>query len=124
MDAKFLICEDQRIRVQEIRQILVTNPKYKILEIFSNGRALVDWVKENRRSADVVLLDIIMPTMDGYAAFFELKEIDPNLKVVFISIENSPPLIKELAKNGAAGFIPKPVQRDKLLSTLKSVVGF
>ncbi|MBW7859224.1 MAG: response regulator [Leptonema sp. (in: Bacteria)] len=124
MAAKFLICEDQRIRVQEIRQILSANPKYQVLETFSNGRALVDWVKQNRRTADVLLLDIIMPVMDGYAAFFELKEVDPNLKVIFISVENSPPLIKELAKQGAAGFLTKPIQRDKLISTLKSVVGF
>lgn len=124
MQAKFLICDDQKIRVQEVRQFLGANSKYAVVETFTNGREVADWVKRNPGKADVLILDIIMPVMDGYAAFFEIKQADPKLKVVFTSVENSPPLIKELTAQGAAGFIAKPVDRDKLLERLKQIVGF
>ncbi|KAB2930704.1 MAG: response regulator [Leptonema illini] len=124
MQAKFLICDDQKIRVQEIRQFLGANPKYTIVETFTNGREVADWVKRNPGKADVLILDIIMPVMDGYAAFFEIKQADPKLKVYFVSVENSPPLVKELAAQGAVGFSPKPLDRDKFVDKIKQIVGF
>lgn len=124
MQAKFLICDDQKIRVQEIRQFLGANPKYSIVETFTNGREVADWVKRNPGKADVLILDIIMPVMDGYAAFFEIKQADPKLKVYFVSVENSPPLVKELAAQGAVGFSPKPLDRDKFVDKIKQIVGF
>ncbi|EHQ08658.1 response regulator [Leptonema illini] len=124
MQAKFLICDDQKIRVQEIRQFLGANPKYTIVETFTNGREVADWVKRNPGKADVLILDIIMPVMDGYAAFFEIKQADPKLKVYFVSVENSPPLVKELAAQGAVGFSPKPLDRDKFVEKIKQIVGF
>jgi DNA-binding NarL/FixJ family response regulator len=124
MQAKFLVCDDEKIRVQEIRKFLGTNPRYHILETFSSGREVADWVKRNPGKADVLILDIIMPAMDGYAAFFEIKQFDPKLKVFFVSVENSPPLVKELAKQGAAGFFPKPLNREKFLEGIRKIVGF
>lgn len=124
MQAKFLICDDQKIRVQEIRQFLGANPKYTIVETFTNGREVADWVKRNPGKADVLILDIIMPVMDGYAAFFEIKQADPKLKVYFVSVENSPPLVKELAAQGAVGFSPKPLDRNKFVDKIKQIVGF
>ncbi|PKL30019.1 MAG: hypothetical protein CVV45_19650 [Spirochaetae bacterium HGW-Spirochaetae-10] len=124
MQVKFLICDDQKIRVQEIRQFLGANPKYTIVETFTNGREVADWVKRNPGKADVLILDIIMPVMDGYAAFFEIKQADPKLKVYFVSVENSPPLVKELAAQGAVGFSPKPLDRDKFVDKIKQIVGF
>ena len=124
MQARFLICDDQKIRVQEIRQFLGANPKYTIVETFTNGREVADWVKRNPGKADVLILDIIMPVMDGYAAFFEIKQADPKLKVYFVSVENSPPLVKELAAQGAVGFSPKPLDRYKFVDKIKQIVGF
>lgn len=124
MQAKFLICDDQKIRIQEIRQLLGANPKYTVVETFTNGREVADWVKRNPGKADVLILDIIMPVMDGYAAFFEIKQADPKLKVYFVSVENSPPLIKALAAQGAVGFSPKPLDRNKFVDKIKQIVGF
>lgn len=124
MQAKFLICDDQKLRVQELRQVLGANPRYTVVETFTNGRDVADWVKRNPGQADVLILDIIMPVMDGYAAFFEIKEADPKLKVFFVSVESSPPLVKDLAAHGAAGFLPKPLNREKLQQQLKHIIGF
>lgn len=123
MSTRFLICDDQKIRIQEIRQILTANRRNQIIEAFTNGREVADWVKYNPGKADVLVLDIIMPVMDGYAAFFEIKQHDPKLKVIFTSVENSPPLIKELLTNGAAGYLTKPVSREKLLEAVQRATG-
>lgn len=123
MSTRFIICDDQKLRVQEIRQILGSNPRYHVMETFANGRDVADWVKRNPGKADVLFLDIIMPVMDGYAAFFEIHAADPALKVIFISIENSPPLVKDLLSHGAAGFVPKPVDREKVNAAIVKALG-
>lgn len=123
MSNRFIICDDQKLRVQEIRQILGSSHRNQIVETFANGREVANWVKRNPGKADVLFLDIIMPVMDGYSAFFEIHQADPALKVIFVSVENSPPLIKDLLAHGAAGFVPKPIDREKINAAVAKALG-
>ncbi|MBU41839.1 MAG: hypothetical protein CMN76_01355 [Spirochaetaceae bacterium] len=113
MNPRVLICDDKNFEALEYRQILESR-KIKVLQVFSNGHDLLDWVRKHPKEADVVLLDIIMPVVDGYAAFHELRRLAPELKVIFISVENSAPLIKTVLSMGALDFITRPIKRDAL----------
>ena len=87
----------------------------KVVHICGNGQELLEWLRANPGSVDLVLLDIVMPVVDGYAAFHELKQLEPELKVIFISVENSAPLIKTVLSMGALDFITRPIKRDALV---------
>ena len=113
MNPRVLICDDKNFEALEYRQILESR-KIKVLQVFSNGHDLLDWVRKHPKEADVVLLDIIMPVVDGYAAFHELRRLAPELKVIFISVENSAPLIKTVLSMGALDFMTRPIKRDAL----------
>ncbi len=118
---RIAICDDKRIDAQQMRQILESR-SFKVVEVFDNGRALVEWYKQNPGGVDAILLDIVMPVLDGYAAFFELRELTPKTRIVFVSIENSAPLIKNLVEKGAYDFITKPIKRDLLIERITRVV--
>ncbi len=72
---------------------------------------------------DVVLLDIGMPGMDGFATFNALR-IEPllaNLKIVALTAYTSPSERERIARYGFNGFIPKPFRREQLVQTLSEL---
>jgi len=118
---QIVICDDRRLEAQQIRGFLESK-KYKVIQVFQNGRELVNWYKNNRDAADLIILDIIMPVLDGYAAFWEIKEIGPPPKILFVSVENTATLIKDVIAQGAVDYIPKPLKRDVILDRVAKAV--
>ena len=118
---RIVICDDKKSEIIKLKQILESR-RYKVVETFGNGRELVTWYKRRPDSADCILLDIIMPVLDGYAAFWELKELDPLPRVIFISVENTIGVVKNVIELGASDFITKPLQRDKILERVRKTL--
>ena len=73
--------------------------------------------------ADLILLDIEMPVVNGLQAFDELMK-NPELKdtpVVFLSGVSNPGLVRELMNKGAAGYLVKTIPKSELLSRLEKI---
>ena len=117
-DPRVIVCEDKSIEVQSVRQML-EGGGIRVVHSCSNGRELLEWLGKNPRTVDGVILDIVMPVMDGYAAFFEIRKLEPALKIIFLSIENSAPLVRSLLAEGAADFIARPVKRDVIVDRVR-----
>lgn len=118
---KIVICDDRAIDAQQMRSFLESRG-YKVTHIFTDGRQLVNWYKMNPGEVDAIILDIIMPVLDGYAAFWELMKLQPRPKIVFVSVENTASLIRSVLSQGAADFITKPIKRDVILERISKVV--
>lgn len=116
-----VICDDKRTDAQTVRQALESR-SYKVKEIFENGRDLINWYHQNAGDVDVIVLDIVMPVLDGYAAFFELMKIEPKPRIVFVSVENTSSLIKSVLSLGAYDYLTKPLKRDVILERIGKVV--
>lgn len=116
---KVLIVEDNQVNRLILRKILSAD--YEILEA-TNGKAGFDLLRREKDIA-VVLLDIIMPIMDGYE-FLMRKANDPELKTVPVLVlsqtENRDSEEKALSM-GASGFVRKPYDPEKLRQTLSSL---
>ena len=67
---------------------------------------------------DVVTMDITMPEMDGIAAVKEIKTTYPDAKVVMVSAMGQQAMVIEAIRSGAADFIVKPFQPDRVLEAL------
>ena len=80
---------------------------YSVL-LAENGLDAVEIYRSNPEEIDLVLLDMIMPKAGGHQTFIQLKNIDPEVKVIlssgFVSLDE----VDDLLQNGAAGFLPKP----------------
>ena len=72
-----------------------------------NGEEAISIYKD--KSPDIVLCDIMMPEMDGYQVFEELKAIDNKVFLYFISGEMTEAAQAKAIKLGAAGFFQKPI---------------
>jgi len=84
----------------------------------SDGLEGVSLFKKHHEDILTVLLDMTMPKMDGVEAFTEMRQIDPDIKVILSSGYNEQDAINRFAGKGLAGFIQKPY----LPGALKKVI--
>ncbi len=80
---------------------------YSVL-LAENGLDAIEIYRNNPDQVDLVLLDMIMPKMGGHKTFFQLKEIDPNARILLSSGYVSQEEVNDLLEQGAVGFLPKP----------------
>jgi len=73
-----------------------------------NGKEAVEIFKKENANIDLIILDMIMPEMDGLTAYGHLKEIDPNVKVLLASGYSMTDNVKEIVASGCDEFIQKP----------------
>lgn len=70
---------------------------------------------------DLVLLDLMMPGMDGAAGLAAVRAVDPQLPVAIISATESPDAIWAVLRAGAAGFIPKAMSAEAMVAALRLI---
>lgn len=85
-----------------------------------NGREAIERVRELR--PDLVLLDLMMPVMDGMAAAHEIRRIAPATKILFFTIEDSPEAVAAARRIGADGLIPKSAAGTELIPAINRLL--
>lgn len=87
-----------------------------------NGLEAVDIYRENPGGIDLVLLDMVMPGMDGHQAFFKLRELDPGARILLSSGYVSEDDVRDVLGAGAAGFLRKPYRMVDLARRVRSIL--
>lgn len=116
---KILLIDDAKFIRKVIRGMLEKNG-YTVSGEAENGKIGLEMYQARR--PDVVLLDIVMPEMDGLECLKELKKIDPKVKVIMCSTVDEPKVVAEIFKQGILDFITKPVSEERLIESLESAL--
>ncbi len=87
-----------------------------------NGKVAVEQYQQHRDKISLVILDLLMPVMDGEEAFRALKEIDPDIKVLFASGYSKDEVANDLLKCGATSFVEKPFSLDEISRILEEII--
>ena len=119
-DITILIADDEPTNRFIIKSFL-KQEGYNILEA-KNGFEAVELAKNNR--IDVILMDAMMPEMDGFEAIKQIKNIKTlqNIPILMITALDSKDDKVKAFESGANDFITKPVDKDELLLRVKSFV--
>ena len=117
---KILIVDDSVFIRDVLKEILDSNI-FVLLEAVDGREALDIYKKEN---PDLVLLDILMPNIDGIAAFKEMKNINPNPKVVFISAVEENEVQDKLGGFTPDGYVTKPFDVELIRKQVNEILGF
>lgn len=100
---------------------LLKETGYNILFQADNGVQFIEKLKSNPQP-QVVLMDINMPLMDGYATTLWLKNHHPSVKVLVLSMLDDETSIIRMFKNGAKGYILKDCHPDELETAIQSLL--
>jgi signal transduction histidine kinase/CheY-like chemotaxis protein len=119
--ATVLLVDDERM-VRRAGQRLLEKLGYKVL-LAEDGLAAVRTFAAKRDQISAVMLDLIMPVMDGAETLAKLKEIDPGVPVLLSSGYSREEQADELIKKGADGFIQKPFDLATLRSRMAELLG-
>lgn len=115
---KILIIDDDQNICESIKMIL----EYENYFVDIAHDAIEGLSKIKQNSYNAILLDIKMPEMDGLEAITKIKELDDSISIIMISAHASLGNAIEATKKGAYDFIEKPIDRDKLLITIRNAV--
>jgi len=121
---KYIIVIDDSITIRAIVELVLKNLGYKV-QGAENGEVAIQLIKECKENGDDVALcisDINMPVMDGITFLHEFKKLDKFTPVIMLTTESEDSTINEIKDLGAAGWIVKPFQPDKLLETVKKLL--
>jgi len=117
---KVLICDDNKEFVSMIYEFLSTQEGIDVVGIAYDGNETLEKIKE--LSPDVILLDVIMPELDGVGVMQRLAESNMSNPpaVIVLSAISQDKMIKEAIELGAYCFMLKPFEPDLLVRRLKS----
>jgi len=102
---RVLIADDQRLFAEALEAILSTDARIKVVGRAADGSGAVDLAREHQ--PDVVLMDIAMPVMDGFAATARIREQVPAARVIILSGSNATQDVSRARAVGAAGYVTK-----------------
>lgn len=116
---KILIADDHPIFRQGLAQILAGHPGWEIAGEAADGREAAEAAE--RTAADVVILDIDMPVMDGIEAARAIKESNPAARLVFLTMHKDRSVLRSMASLGVKGYVLKDSALGEIVECVNTV---
>lgn len=119
--SKILIADDEPFNVDVLQQE-IEDLGYEAI-VACNGREALDQIK--RHQPDLILLDLMMPILDGFAVLSEIKgdNVLRDIPVIIVSAEHDSKSVVRGIRQGAEDYITKPIDTDHLVKKLKEYLG-
>jgi DNA-binding NarL/FixJ family response regulator len=116
---RILLADDHSLVRTGIKHLLEETGCIEVVAEAANGSEAVFEFQHTR--PDVVILDISMPIMDGLDACKQIKKLDPNAKILILSVHSEEQYAMRLINAGAMGYISKKVTSKELQEAIKTV---
>ncbi len=120
-DATILLVDDQSYNIALLRMILKAAGYERILATTDSREALPLYVEHR---PDVVLLDLSMPHLDGFAVMAQIREVEANsfAPILVLTAETDPEVRLRALTSGARDFLNKPFDKTETLARLQNVI--
>ena len=117
---KILIVDDHPIVRSGLRRLLTVEPEIEVREA-ANGREALSVFREQQPT--LVILDLNLPGVGGLEVLSRLKAIDPDARILVLSMHDDQIHVTRALQAGAAGYISKSAPADELLEAIRRVAG-
>ena len=113
-----LVVDDNASMRAALRGI-VKGDGHDVIGEAAEGKTALTLIRQMK--PDVVLLDMMMPVMDGMAVLTEIKESGLDISVLVVSGNQDPALMQQAFSLGAIGYVTKPLNPDRILQTFAQI---
>ncbi len=117
-----LLVEDNELNM-EIARFIIENEGARVT-CATNGKEAVDIYKNAPESFDIILMDIMMPEMDGYEATRMIREMDLNIPIVAMTANAFMEDKIKAKKAGMNAHVSKPLDKDVLIRVISKLCGY
>ncbi len=114
-----LVEDEDPVRLFSARAL--RNKGYKVIEAKS-GEAALEVITAGSEKVELLITDVVMPKMDGPSLVKHVRELHPEMKVIFISGYTEDAFRKRLARDSDIHFLPKPFSLKQLAGKVKEVM--
>ncbi len=116
---RIVLVDDHRIIIDSLSVLFDTMQGVEVVGTFDDSRQVLPFLKENQ--IDVLVTDLTMPFLDGIALTVQVKQVFPSLKVLMLTVNDTPDLIRDAFLAGVAGYVIKKAGRKELERAIYSV---
>src|SRR5581483_11852370 len=114
-----LLADDHMVVRQGLRALLTTEKDIEVIGEAETGRQAVDMTKQLH--PDVVLMDIVMPSLNGLEATRQITKLVPASKVLILTSYGDDEYVQRLTEVGAKGYLIKQTAATDLLKAIRDV---
>lgn len=116
--SRILIADDHNLVAELCKQLLET--EFDVVGVVSNGRALLHAVSELK--PDLIVVDIGMPILNGLDAGRQVKQLQPAIKLVFLTMNSDSEVAAEAFARGASGYLLKTCAAAEMVLAVREVL--
>ncbi len=118
---RVVVVDDHTILREGVCSLLALQDDIVVVGEASNGAEALELL--DRTAADVVIMDMVMPRMNGLEATREIKCRWPDVKVLILSMYDDDAYVQQVIQAGASGYVLKRVATDDLVQAIREVYG-
>jgi DNA-binding NarL/FixJ family response regulator len=119
MTIRIMLCDDHQIIREGLRSLLDKQEDMKVVGEGTNGHEAIRLAAQH--PADVMVLDVAMPDLNGIGAARRLREEHPNMKILALSMHSDKHFVTGMLEAGASGYLLKDCAFSELVNAIRTV---
>jgi DNA-binding NarL/FixJ family response regulator len=120
MTIRIVVCDDQDVVTEGLQAILKTVPDFEVVAVAHDGAETLE--KLAVIPADLVLMDLKMPFMNGIQATEKIRKEFPHIKVLVLTTYDADEWVFDAIRSGAAGYLLKDTPREDLVTAIRGTM--
>lgn len=121
MDVKIIIADDHAVLRDGLKMALHTENSFRVIAETDNGLKAVELT--SKLKPDIVILDVNMPELNGIETAKEIKKLNPEVKILMLTMYEDEDYILESYRSGIDGYIFKMADMEEFLLAVRTIAG-
>lgn len=121
MKCPVILIDDHPILTAGLKAMLENEVNFQVIGIFNNANFALSFLKSTK-NVKLILLDHSMPDMTGLEFICQVKKLENPPKIIMLSMQDEPVIIKEAISAGADGYVLKKSVSDELILAMETVM--
>jgi two-component system, NarL family, invasion response regulator UvrY len=118
---KIIMADDHILFMDALANLINSFDEFDIIAKAANGNEVINALQQADTQADIVLMDLNMPEMDGYETAKKIAKQYPDIKIVILTMYDSEIALLRLLQTGVCGFLKKDIHPRQLKTALLTV---